>query len=433
MIPKYRENQQLSCDYAGRAIKRVGSSSILALAFILGLAMTPTAQAQTYQVIHTFTGGGDGAYPTSGLTIDVSGNLYGTAFGGGTQNDGAIFSLDNNDGSWLLTTMYSFKEGNDGAGPIGALVIGPDGALYGSTSAGGGGPCLSESGYRGCGTVYSLRPPARAPATVLYNWNSTILHRFSQTDGSDPQGPLTFDSSGNIYGTTVGGGDADWGVIYKLVPSGGGWTQNIVYQPQGNGDGASPMGGVVLDQSGNLYGIFSQNGPNNYGAVYELSPSGSGWRESTVHSFTFQGNNGAGPQGGLIFDNSGNLYGTTVHDQNGGGTVLELAKSGGSWSYDFVYGLSGGIDLGPYDKLTMDADGNLYGTSYADGEYGYGNVFKLTRSGGGWNYTSLHDFTGGTDGANPICQLVFDSSGNLYGTTTNGGSDHKGVVFEITP
>lgn len=430
MIPKYREDQQVSCDCAGRVVKRVRISSILALAFIIGLAMTPTAQAQTYQVIYTFTGGADGAYPETGLTMDGSGNIYGTAFSGGAQKYGAIFSLYNNKGSWLLTTMYSFKEGSDGAGPIGALVVGPDGVLYGSTSAGGAGPCMGESGYRGCGTVYSLTRSSRAPANT---WVSVILFSFSKTDGFDPQGPLTFDSSGNIYGTTVGGGDAGWGVIYKLVPSGGGWTQDIVYQPQGKGDGASPMGGVVLDHSGNLYGIFSQNGPNNHGAVYELSPSGSGWRESTVHSFTFQGNNGAAPQGGLIFDNSGNLYGTTVHDASGGGTVLELAKSGGGWSYDFVYGLSGGIDLGPYDKMTMDANGDLYGTSYADGKYGYGNVFKLTRSGSGWEYTSLHDFTGGTDGANPICQLVLDSSGHLYGTATNGGSDHKGVAFEITP
>lgn len=434
MIPNYRENQKLSCDYAGRAVKRARILSTIALAFILGLAITPTAQAQTYQVIYNFTGGADGAYPSTGLTIDGPGNIYGTAFGGGgAQKFGTVFNLDNDGGGWSLAPIYAFQAGSDGAGPISALVIGPDGALYGSTSAGGGGPCVSGSGYHGCGTVYSLRPPSQAPATVLYNWSSTILHRFSITDGSYPQGALTFDSSGNIYGTTVNGGDAGWGVIYKLTPSGGGWTQDILYQAQGNGDGASPMGGIVFDQSGNLYGVFTQNGPNNNGAVYELSPSGSGWRESTVHSFTYHGTDGSTPQGGPIFDNAGNLYGSTVHDVNGGGTVFEMERSGGGWSYNFLYGLSGGIDLGPYDKLTMDAAGNLYGTTYADGQYGYGSVFKLTRSSGGWTYASLHDFTGGRDGANPICQLVFDSSGNLYGTATNGGTKNMGVVFEITP
>ena len=357
--------------------------------------------------------------------------MYGTSFGGGQKN-GTVFSLNGNAGSWVLTTMYSFQGGNDGAGPTGALVVGPDGALYGTTSSGGGGPCVSESGYLGCGTVYALRPPARSPATVIYSWTSTILYRFSQTDGSDPQGQLAFDSAGNIYGATMGGGNAGVGLIYKLARSSGGWTQDILYEAQGNGDGAFPWDGVVLDESGNLYGVFSQNGPDNYGAVYKLSPSGSGWQESTIHSFTFQGNDGSFPQSGLIFDSSGNLFGTTMHDANGGGTVFELERSGG-WSYNFAYGLSGGIDLGPYDKLTLDAEGNLYGTTYADGAYGYGSVFKLTHSGSGWTYTTLHNFTGGSDGANPICQLVFDSSGNLFGTTINGGADKKGVVFEITP
>lgn len=400
---------------------------------MLGLAMMPVAQAQNFQVIYNFTGGADGAYPSTGLTIDGVGNIYGTAFGGGTKGYGTIFNLDNDGSGWALAPVYSFQAGSDGAGPIGAVAIGPDGSVYGSTSAGGGGPCLSENGYRGCGTVYSLRPPQRAPHTAVYNWSSTILHRFSINDGSYPQGPLTFDSSGNIYGTTVNGGNAGWGLIYKLIPSGGGWSQDILYQAQGNGDGEYPWDGVVFDQSGNLYGVFTQSGPNNYGALYELSPSGSGWKESTVHSFTYSGNNGSTPQGGPIFDNSGNLYGSTVHDVSGGGTVFEMTRSGGGWSYNFLYGLTGGIGLGPYDKLTMDAAGNLYGTTYGDGQYGYGSVFKLTRSGGGWTYSSLHDFTGGKDGANPICQLVFDASGNLYGTAISGGAHNVGVVFEITP
>lgn len=422
----------MSCQSAGPAIKCASISSLAALAFILFLAITLTAGAQNFQVIYNFTGGADGASPSTGLTMDGLGNIYGTAFGGGAQGYGTIFSLDNDGGGWSIAPIYTFQAGSDGAGPNGALVIGPDGALYGSTSAGGGGGCVNGSGYRGCGTVYSLRPPGRAPTTAIYNWSSNILHRFSTTDGSYPQGALTFDSSGNIYGTTVGGGSAGFGLIYELISSGDGWTEDILYQAQGDGDGTFPMGGVIFDRSGNLYGIFTKNGPNKYGAVFELSPSGSGWRESTVHSFTYQGNDGSSPQGGLIFDNSGNLYGSTVHDVNGGGTVYEMEHSSG-WSYNFLYGLSGGLDLGPYDKLAMDSAGNLYGTTYGDGRYGYGSVFKLTRSGGGWIYSSLHDFTGGTDGGNPICQLVFDANGNLYGTAVGGGTNSKGVVFEITP
>jgi uncharacterized repeat protein (TIGR03803 family) len=407
---------------------------MVALAFILALAsMTQSGQAQTFQVIHNFTGGQDGAYPSTGLTIDDAGNMYGTAFGGGAPGFGTIFTLDNDGGGWSVTPIYSFHEGRDGAGPIASVSIGPDGVLYGSTSAGGGGPCISVNGYRGCGTVYSLRPPPRAPATVLYNWGSTILYRFSSSDGAYPQGDLTSDSSGNIYGTTINGGSAGWGLIYSLVHSGGEWNQNILYQAQGGHDGAYPWGGVVFDHSGNLFGVFSEGGPYLFGAVYELSPSGSGYTESTVHGFTFTGSDGSTPQGGLIWDGSGNLYGSTVHDSNGGGTVFELVASGGSYSYNFLYGLSGGIGLGPYDKLTMDAAGNLYGTTFGDGRYGFGSVFKLTRSGSGWTYSTMHDFTGGSDGGNPICRPVFDSSGNLYGTAFGGGANHQGVIFQITP
>jgi len=430
VIANNRKQQKLPC-WAARAVRCIASSLITVTVFIFGVAIVPVAQAQSFRVIYNFSGQHDGANPFTGLTIDGHGSLYGTAFAAGAQSYGTVFSLNNNGGHWVLNPIYSFQGGDDGAGPAGALVVGPDGALYGTTSAGGGGPCQDENGYRGCGTVYSLRPPGTAPRTVIYSWQSTSLYRFSQTDGAYPQGPLAFDSSGNVYGTAMDGGNADWGLIYQLAPSGGGWTQNILYQAQGDGDGAYPWGGVVLDRSGNLYGVFSQNGPNNNGAVFELSPSGSGWNESTIHSFTFSGNDGSTPQSGLIFDNAGNLYGSTVHDRTGGGTAFELDQSG--LSYNFVYGFSGGIDLGPYDKLAMDAAGNLYGTTYADGRYGYGSVFKLTRSGSGWTYTSLHDFTGGSDGANPVCQLVFDSSGNLYGTAINAGSHNKGVVFEITP
>jgi len=433
VIPNHGETVAI-CEDAELRTRSLRRSPAAALTFILGLAiMTQAVQAQTYHVIYSFTGGQDGAYPSTGLTIDSADNMYGTAFGGGAAGFGTVYSLDNENGSWILRPIYSFQAGRDGAGPIARLVVGPDSELYGSTAAGGGGPCLLDNGYRGCGTVYKLQPLARAPLTVLYNWSSTILYRFSNDDGAYPQGELTFDSSGNIYGTTVNGGSAGWGLIYKLVPSGGGWNQSILYQARGNGDGAYPWGGVVFDQSGNLDGVFSQNGPHDYGAVYQLSPSGSGWTEHTIHGFTFHGNDGAAPQGGLILDGSGNLFGSTVHDVNGGGTVFELELSGGGWSYNFLYGLGGGIGLGPYDKLTMDSAGNLYGTTYGDGQYGFGSVFKLTRSGGGWTYRSLHDFTGRGDGGNPISRLVFDSAGNLYGTAFSGGAHNQGVIFQITP
>lgn len=431
----HRVNTNSICSYAIGALRRTGATSIAVLTITAALVtMTVRAQGQSFQIIYNFTGGQDGAYPSTGLTIDAADNIYGTAFGGGTGNGyGTVFSLSNNGSGWILRPLHLFADGNDGAGPASRLAIGPDGALYGSTAAGGGGPCVLTNGYLGCGTVFQLRPPARAPASVLYNWTSNILFSFSGNNGSYPQGDLTFDSSGKIYGTTINGGSAGWGLIYSLTRSAGVWTENVLYQAQGAGDGEYPWGGVVFDQAGNLYGTFSQNGPHWYGAIFQLSPSGSGWTEHTIHGFTYQGNDGATPQGGLVRDGSGNLWGTTVHDASGGGTVFELTPSGGGWSYNFIYGLTGGIDLGPYDKLLMDSAGNLYGTTYGDGRYGYGSVFKLTRSGSSWIYASLHDFTGGSDGGNPLCSLAFDSGGNLYGTAFGGGANGKGVVFQIRP
>ena len=146
---------------------------------------------------------------------------------------------------------------------------------------------------------------------------------------------------------------------------------------------------------------------------------------------------GNDPWAGLIIDPSGNLYGTTTGGGSGsGGTVFELTPANVGWTFKTLYSFSGNGG-GPSDKLVMDAAGNLYGTTYIDGAYGYGTVFKLTPSNGGWTYTSLHDFTGGSDGANPISSLVFDANGNLYGTASQGGTGNCpggcGVVFEITP
>ncbi len=408
--------------------KRSQSHSILA-SFVLALLIIAGAQitqAQTYKVLHDFTGQQDGASPVTGVTLGADGNLYGTTFGGGA-GFGTIYMLDPPGPGWTFSLIYSFQGGSDGAGPFSELVIGPNGAFYGTTSAGGSG-----CGQGGCGTVFELTPPRRAPSTAVVNWSDTVLHSFSGSDGAYPQGELTFDQAGNIYGTTVNGGNG-WGTIYSLTRSGGGWSGNVLYRAQNRGDGQYPWGGVTFDQAGNLYGVFSGGGPRGYGAVYELSPSGSGWTESTVHAFSFSGNDGATPQGHLIVDQSGNIYGATVHSATGGGTAFELTKSDGGWSYNFLYGFNGGIDLGPYDRLTMDSAGNLYGTTFGDGRYGAGSVFQLTRSGGGWTYKSLHDFSGGADGGNPVSSLTLDSAGNIYGTASDGGAYNKGVVFQITP
>ena len=320
------------------------------------------------------------------------------------------------------------------------MTIGPDGSLYGTTYEGGGYQNCDD-GWITCGTVYKLSPPANACATALSLWTETILYRFTGlADGAYPAGALVFDQAGNIYGTAGAGGncvpsDGGCGVVFKLTPSNGSWTESLLYKFTGVPDGMDPTSGVIFDNSGNLYGTTFLGGIEGgfwgvygNGTVFELSPSGSGWIEKILCQF--QGEcEGANPRGGLIFDAAGNLFGTTFQTP----TAFMLTPSGGNWSYSLLYAFSccGGE---PTDSLTQDSAGNLYGTTNQGGAYYYGTVFELTPSGGGWAYTDLHDFTGNPDdGGSPGGNVIRDANGNLYGTTTEGGANDLGVVFEITP
>jgi len=406
------------------------AAAILALALVFTLAIfaAPAAQAQTFQVLHEFTGGADGAEPFyAGLTIDAAGNLYGTTYyggGGPGWGYGTVFELKHSGSAWIFTSLYRFADGNAGTNPAGRVALAQDGTLYGTTVE-----CQTDC----YGTVFHLRPPAQAPKSAMAPWDMTVLYRFHGSDGAYPQGDLTFDRSGSVYGTTTDGGGGQ-GAIYELTPSGDSWTEAVLYSPQDYGrDGRLPYGGVVFDPTGNLYGTFSESGPYGSGTVYQLSPSESGWTERTIHAFTgLLNGGGSGPLDGLILDQFGNLYGTTNGFQGGGCTVYELTPSDNSWGFDKLYDWKIWGNGGPISKLARDAAGNLYGTTYAGGAFGCGSIFKLTPSDGGWTYTSLHEFTD-SDGCGSMGTLVFDSNGNLYGTTAGGGAYYWGVVFEITP
>lgn len=414
-----------------------------ALSFVIVLVLTVVstqpAQAQTHKVIHNFTGGQDGANPHSGLTMDAAGNFYGTTYLG-ANGYGTVYKLTHKNSSWVLNPLYAFKGigANDGAAPYGRVIFGPDGSLYGTTAGGGQGAGCYNFGNdtpAGCGTVFNLRPPATACKTVLCSWTENVLYRFTGgTDGGSPLDELVFDQAGNIYGSNWCPCNNDYGYsgnVYELMPSGGGWTETVLHSfIPGGVDGAAPNG-VTFDDAGNLYGTTFYLGTNNGGIIFQLTPSGSGWAENILYDFQ-NGSDGGYPVGNLIVDGSGNLYGGTAYGgAGGGGTVFELSPSGGSWIFTVPYGFTGGT--GPYSSLAMDAAGNIYGTTYADGANGFGNVFKLTPTGGGWTYTSLYDFTGGSDGAYPESKVSFDASGNLYGTTEYGGTYGAGVVFEIMP
>jgi uncharacterized repeat protein (TIGR03803 family) len=380
--------------------------------------------ASAFTGLHTFTNGQDGGMPRAGLTMDRGGSLYGTAFAGGSHSSGTVFKLTHKGSGWTFSPLYEFEGGPDGAFPQGPVTIGPDGSLYGTTY---------EGGVMNNGTVYRLRPPATSCRSALCFWTETQLYAFDgDPDGADPAyGGVVFDSAGNLYGTTLGGGKRNVGTVYELTPSGPPWTENILYSFQASPDGCDPYAGLTFDQSGNLYGTTFQCGAYSAGTVYQLTPSGFSWTEGILVAFQGQSDNdGASPVGGLVFDRLGNAYGTTSHGGIGGGTVYELTPSNGGWTYTQIYEFAG-VHLGPYGGLVIDGTGNLYGTTNTGG-LGYGTVFELSPSNGNWVYTDLYDFTDGSDGANPIGSLVLDSAGKLYGTASGGGNGY-GTIFEVTP
>jgi uncharacterized repeat protein (TIGR03803 family) len=397
----------------------------LAVAILLayGLLGTPSAQAQTFKVLYSFTGQKDGGHPYSTLAMDRAGNLYGTAYAYGKYDSGTVFRLMPNGSGWLFNLLYAFT-GDDGSGPDGGVTMGRDGSLYGITSY------VNQA----CGVVYNLKPPPSRPVSALASWNETVIHKFTGPDGCVPVANVTFDAAGNLYGVANEGGAYNGGTVYELSPSGSGWTEKTLHSFGHGSEGTDPSGTPVLDSAGNLYGTAGFGGPDGAGSVFQMTPSGSGWTLNVLTGFP-QSGDGFRPYGGVILDHAGNVYGTTSSGgTGGGGTVFMLGA--GTWNFSLLYSLSG--DYGPTASLIMDAAGNLYGTTPGGGAYQNGSVFKLTPSGAGWIYTALHDFTGGSDGEDPDGSLLLDADGNLYGTASSGGSGVNcsfgcGVVFEITP
>jgi len=401
-----------------------------ALSFVFSAALSQSAQAQTYTVLHNFTNGNDGASPVTGVTVDRGGNLYGTTT---APNYGSIFKLTS---QGILSILYTFlgNPGNDGADPEAGLAFGPDGSLYGTTYYGGGTLCRNYVfQIVGCGTAYRLQPPAEVCKSTSCPWLETILNRFNiGVDGTIiSSGSLVFDQAGNIYGTTEEGGDRYWGPAYELTPSNGGWAESLVYSFTGHQDGAGPQG-VIFDSAGNLYGTtegYDDAPDDHYGVAFQLVPSGSGWSENVLYTFQ-NGADGRTPQAPPTLDQQGNLYGSTSSlGTDGAGTVFELSPSGQGWTFNVLYSIPGGISCGPQGALIIDSAGNLYGTTLCAGAHGLGSVFELTYP--NWTYVSLHDFDG-SDGQNPYGALAFGPNGELYGTTSAGGQNGYGVVFKIT-
>jgi uncharacterized repeat protein (TIGR03803 family) len=332
-----------------------------------------------------------------------------------------------------LSPLYHFQGGTDGRWPHAGITVASDGSLYGTTTAGGGGGSCNLGDIPGCGTVYRLRPPSTPCASAMCPWEETIIHTFAADPIWFPYAAVTFDSAGNLYGTTVGG-PANPGGVFKMTPNGGGWTYDVLHIFTGSPDGASPYGAVTLDPAGNMFGTtFGGGNSFNDGTVFEVSPSGSGWTEKVLYPFTFD--SGFTTFVGLARDHAGNLYGVTSSGGSmGGGTIFELSPSGvGGYSLSVIYSDFPELDGGPAgSKLVMDRAGNLYGAAGSLGAHRQGMIFELSLTGGGWMLTDLHDFDG-SDGQEPLGDIVMDANGNLYGVTFAGGTNGFGVVWEIIP
>jgi uncharacterized repeat protein (TIGR03803 family) len=394
--------------YWNFVLKRIDWKLVLALVVVC--AAQP-AFASTETLLYSF-----GAYtadaigPGASLVMDTAGNLYGTTYGGGAYDYGAVFKLTP---SGTETVLYSFgSQTGDGNHPEAGLIMDKKGNFYGTAY---------EGGADGWGTVFKLTPAGKE--TVLYSFKG-------DPDGGKPMAGLIMDKSKNLYGTTTTGGAYGNGTVFKVTPSG---NETLLYTFGSIPDGNTPWGGVIMDTAGSLYGTTFYGGTYDDGTVFTLSPSGT---ETVLHSFNGSPGDGAYPLSSLIMDKKGNTYGTTEQGGTDGyGTVFELTAAGAeSVLYNFGSQPGDGSNTYPYAGLITDKKGNLYGTTLFGGTDNDGIVFEVSKKGSAWKETILHTFTGEPgDGQRPFAGLIMDKAGNLYGATYYGGAYNNGTVFEVTP
>jgi uncharacterized repeat protein (TIGR03803 family) len=403
------------------------------------LLLAGSAAASSDKILHVFNWA---KAPKGNLVRDAAGNLYGTTSEGGGHNCGIVYKLaPSPNGTWKYSILYGFKGGTaDGCSPQAGLTLDTAGNLYGTTV---GGRTNDE------GTVFKLRSNPDG------TWTESVLYSFCSesncADGQNPAAGLIFDAAGNLYGTTQWGGTGDAGTVFKLAPNpDGNWTESVLYSFPRDCDGDDPVGGLIFDAAGNLYGTTAE--ACTTGNVFKLASNPDGtWTESVLYIFRgiFGGaTDGSYPVAGLVLDAAGNLYGTTLFGgTHNAGIVFKLAPNlDGTWTESVLHSFSWGADgANPVAGLVLDAAGNLYGTTYWGGYYnsttcynGCGVVFKLTPGASGWSETVLHWFWG--YGRYPQAPVLLDPAGNLYGTTSGGsnayglgGSINDGLVFEITP
>lgn len=438
----------------------------------VGVVFEVSISSKTESVPYTFSGY---AYP-SGITADSAGNLYGATTRNGLQNDceegcGTLFELSPTSSGWNYSTIYSFTDESDGTAPH-APVIDQKGNLYTVTQTVERMPTSPE-------VLFELSPASGG------KWVGSVVHDFpSSTDGYNPLSSLVRDSKGHLYGTTVAGGAYGWGAVYELAPNGTTWEEKVIYSFRHRADGSSPTAGLALDTAGNLYGATSAGGsancPAGCGTIFKLSAgTGGTWSFSVLHMFQ-NGRDGSYPSTAVTLDAAGNVYGVSTGGTTPAGLAFKLTPvAKGEWPMSIVYEFSSTTGGGPTSALAPDAHGNFYGVTCCGGTAGYGiiyeltptsngpwtetilynvtssqwrsmgtlaldqagnvygtmngggtsasmgSVFSLQNGGQGWNFSTLYNFTGGTDGQSPFGGVVLDSEGNLYGVSSTS-------VYEIT-
>lgn len=400
-------------------------TSFLILALSLWVGRTAHA-ANTTTVIYNFTGGSDGGNPTSTLSFDAAGNAYGTAVIGGDFNFGVVYQLTPSANGWTETVLHSFSGAPDGQYPYGGVVIDSAGNLYGGTTSGGAAGC-------DCGVIYKLTNSGG-------HWTESVVYSFPGGKyGASAGSPLVFDNAGNLYGTTPDAGAHGFGTIFQLVPGQNGqWSEKVIHGFTGGKDGGiGSLGPLLIASNGTIYGIAEVGGASGFGTTFRIVPQSNGtWKGATIDAFKGAPNAGS-PYGGLILDSAGNLYGTTYYGgSNNVGTVYELSKSGASWQEKVLYSFGASNDGNqPTSTLVFDSAGDLYGTTSAGGDpgCGCGTIFELTPQGSSWTETTVHNFSGDPDAAFPSYGLTPDGKGNYFGATPAGGSHNQGAVFQFTP
>ncbi len=402
------------------------------LGVTVALVLTPAAGATAHEkVLYRFTGGADGAIPSSSLLMDASGHLYGTASAGGNTNActsydsqgcGVVFELTSSNGKWQESVLYAFQGGTDGWYPSGNLLLDKSGNLYGTTLYGGTGTTCSNNG---CGTVFELSPNGDG------TWTETVLHSFEYgTDGGASPAGLAADASGDLFGDTTS-------IVYELSPSqGGAWKEATLCSTN------SSNSGLTFAGKDNWY-FTESGGYSDSGSVMEVKRIGKLWHETDLYDFQ-GGGNGGQPLTGVVLDRKGYMYGTGNVGGNDYGIAFELKRSGSQWKESMLYNFCSRNNCAdgarPQAPLVFDKAGNLYGTTMNGGagcslQQGCGVVFKLAHTKAGWVETVLHNFKGSPDGGWPIEGLTV-AKGSLFGTTPHGGTGDDngyGTVFEVTP